>query len=298
MARGSWWSSLYRNLLKRKSVEADLDREVESYFEMLVEHYTAQGLSKEEARRAVRLKFEGPEQVKEKVREARMGAVIDTTLQDLRYALRTLSKSPAFALTAILSLSLAIGANTAIYSIVDAALLRPLPVPEPDQLFSLATPQIQEQGKERPVEDVSFSYPLFQQFRAAAGDSARLGLFSSANQTDIQMPNRDAPIEKAICQFVSGDAFDILHVPPSLGRIFTAAEDRVPWGHPYFVISYDYWRRRFQIDLGLLGQHIRIGRLNFTWLAPQTGRLTEAMKFSEGARQRNARPSSNRFHAC
>src|SRR6185436_14404087 len=78
------------------------------------------------------------------------------------------------------------------------------------------------------------------------GRFGALGLFSSANRTDIQMGNRVAPIEKAVCQFVSGDAFDILHVP---GRVFTAAEDRVPWGHPYFVISYDYWRRRFQIDL-------------------------------------------------
>ena len=245
-------------------MEADLDSEVETYFEMLVERHTAQGLSKEEARRAVRLKFEGPEQVKEKVREARMGAVVDTTLQDLRYAFRTLSKSPAFALTAILSLSLSIGANTAIYSIVDAALLRPLPVHEPDRLFTLTTLQIQEQGKERPAEDVSFSYPLFQQFRSAAGDSARLGLFSSANQTDIQMPDKDAPIEKAICQFVSGDAFDILHVPPSLGRVFTVADDRIPWGHPFLVISYDYWRRRFRSDPGVLGQHIQMGRHNFT----------------------------------
>ncbi len=182
----------------------------------------------------------------------------------MRYAFRTLSKSPAFTLTAILSLALAIGANTAIYSIVDAALLRPLPVPEPDRLFTLATLQIQEQGKERPVEDVSFSYPLLQQFRAAAGDSARLGLFSSGNQTDIQMSNQDAPIEKAIWQFVSWDAFDMLHVPPALGRVFTSAEDRVPWGHPYLVISHDYWLRRFRADPGVLGQHIQIGRHYFT----------------------------------
>ena len=264
MARRSFWSILYRNLLQRGSVEADLDSEVETYFEILVERYTAQGLSIEEARRAVRLQYEGPVQVKEKVREVRMGATIDTTLQDLRYAFRTLRKTPAFALTAILSLALAIGANTAIYSIVDAALLRPLPVAQPDRLFTLATLQIQEPGKERPVEDVSFSYPLFRQFRAAAGDSARLGLFSSGNQTDIQIPNRDAPTEKAICQFVSGDAFDILHVPPALGRVFTSAEDRVPWGHPYLVISYDYWQRRFHGAPGVLGQHIQIGRHYFT----------------------------------
>jgi predicted permease len=264
MARASSWSALFRNLLNRKSVEADLDSEVETCFEMLVERHTARGLSIEEARRAVRLEFGGPEQVKENVRDVRIGAAIETTFQDLCYAFRTLRKSPAFAFTAILSLALATGANTAIYSIVDAALLRPLPVPEPDRLFTLATLQIQEQGKERPVEDPSFSYPLFQQFRAAAGDSARLGLFNSGNQTDVQIPNKDAPMEKAICQFVSGDAFDILRVPPALGRVFTPAEDRIPWGHPYLVISYDYWQRRFQGDPGVLGRHMQIGRHYFT----------------------------------
>jgi predicted permease len=264
MARSSFWSALRRNLLNRGSTEADLDSEVQAYFETLVDRYTAQGLSVEEARREVRLRFGGPDQVKENVREIRAGALIDETLQDLRYAFRTLRKSPAFALTSVLSLALAIGANTAIYSILDAALLRPLPVPEPQRLFTLTTLQIQEQGKERPVEDVAWSYPVFQQFRVAAGDSARLGLFSSGHLTDIQIPNQDAPMEKAICGFVSGDAFDTLHVPPALGRVFTSAEDRIPWGHPYVVISYDYWRRRFQSDPGVLGRHIQIGRHNFS----------------------------------
>ena len=264
MARASYWSSLWRNLVKRGSIETDLDNEVQACFEMLVDRYTAQGLSAEEARRAVRLKFGAEAQVKENVREVRAGALIHATFQDLRYAFRTLRKSPAFALTAILSLALAIGANTAIYSILDAALLRPLPVPEPGRLFTLTTLQIQEQGKERPLEDTAWSYPVFQQFRAAAGQSARLGLFSSGNLTDVQIPNKDAPMEKAICQYVSGDAFDILHVPPALGRVFTSAEDRIPWGHPYLVISYDYWRRRFQADPGVLGRHIQIGRHDFT----------------------------------
>lgn len=264
MARRSFWSSLRRNLLHRERVEDDLDREVESYYEMLVERYTAQGLSIEEARRLVRLRCGGPEQVKEGVRDVRAGAWIDGTVQDLRYAVRTLRKSPAFAVTAILSLALAIGANTAIYAIVDAALLRPLPVADPGRLFTLTTLQIQEQGKERPLEDPTWSYPVLQQFREAAGDAARLALFSSGNLTDIQIPNPDAPMEKAICAYVSGDAFDMLHVPPALGRVFTSAEDRVPWGHPYLVISHDYWRRRFHGDSGVLGRHVQIGRHNFT----------------------------------
>ena len=264
MAHASIWSSLWRNLFRRDAVEADLDTEVQAHFDMLVDRLVAKGLSAEEARRAVRVQFGGADQVKENVREIRVGAALDATIGDLRYAFRTLRKSPAFALTAILSLALAIGANTAIYSIVDAALLRPLPVPEPDRLFTLTTLQIQQQGKERPLEDVSWSYPLFQQFRAAAGDSARLGLFSTAVSNDIQYPNHDAPVEKAMCAYVSGDAFDILHVPPALGRVFTADEDRVPWGHPYLVISYDYWQRRFHGDAGVLGRHVQIGWHNFT----------------------------------
>lgn len=262
--RFAYWLSLIRNLFKRRRVEKDLDEEVASYFETLVERYVAHGHSIDDARRSVRLKFESPGLVKEQVREVRVGAAIETTVQDLRYACRTLRKSPAFALTAILSLALAIGANTAIYSIVDASLLRALPVPEPDRLFALATLQIQEQGKERPLEDVSWSYPVYQQFRAAAGDFARFGLFRTAGPTDIQIPNNDAAIEKAMCQYVSGDAFDILHVPPALGRVFTTADDRIPWGHPYLVISYEYWTRRFHGDPGVLGQHVQIGRHIFT----------------------------------
>jgi predicted permease len=261
MAR--WWA-FWRNLLRRESVESDLDREVESYFDLQVERLAARGLSIEEAKRAVRAQLGAPGQVKERVRDIRAGNVIETTFQDLRYAIRTLRKTPAFTLTSVLSLALAIGANTAIYSIVDAALLRPLPVPEPDRLFTLTTLQIQEPGKERPLEDVSWSYPVFQQFRAAAGDSARLALFNAAQPVDIQIPNKDAPIEKAYCQYVSGDAFEIMGIPPALGRVFTSAEDRTPWGHPYLVISYDYWQRRFQGDPSVLGRHVQIGRHFFT----------------------------------
>ena len=144
--------SVFRKLWSRKQIEADLDREVQACFDILVERKRAQGLSLEEARRAVRLQAGNTELVKEKVRDIRAGSVLDATWQDIRYAIRTLRKTPAFTLTAVLSLALAIGANTAIYAIVDAALLRPLPVGDPGRLVTLATPQIQEQGKERPLE--------------------------------------------------------------------------------------------------------------------------------------------------
>ena len=125
------------------------------------------------------------------------------------------------------SLGLAIGANTAIYSIVDAALLRPLPVPQPDRLFTLATPSRPATEFRHPGSD-TFSYPLYEQLRAAAGDSARLALFDSPNRVEAQACGADAPYEEVIQQVVSPDAFDVLGVPPALGRLFSPAEDHYP----------------------------------------------------------------------
>jgi predicted permease len=176
----------------------------------------------------------------------------------VRYAWRGMRKNPAFAVTAVLSLGLAIGANTAIYSIVDAAMLRPLPVPEPDRLVTLAMPDIEQPGSETPPELPWFNYPLYQQFRAAAGDSARLALVGESNRVEAQGPKPDAPVEKVVRQLVSGDSFAILRVPPELGRVFSSEDDRVPGRHPVAVLSHDYWRRRFHGDPAVVGQNLRV----------------------------------------
>ena len=218
--------------------------------------------TRKQARLQAERRFGNITHLREQSRDFRLSSTLDTTLQDLRYAVRGMRKSPAFALTAILSLASRSVQTLRFIPSSTPLLLRSLPVPEPDRLFTLATPYIREPGKERPAEDVAFSYPLLQEFRAAAGDSARLALFTNPNTTDVQIPNKDAPIEKAICQFVSGDAFDMLGVPPVLGRVFSTADDRV--AEPNLVISYDYWQRRFQGDPRVLGQHIQIGPQSFT----------------------------------
>jgi predicted permease len=252
------WFSRFRNALRSQNLDRDLNEEMSDHLERRSETLHAQGLAPEEARRKALLRFGNVTQLHEQSREARLSTAVETTVQDVRYAWRGLLKSPGFSVTAIISLALAIGANTAIYSIVDAAILRPLPVPEPDRLVTLASPTIEAAGSDAHGENESFSYPLYLQFREAAGKSAQLALFSYAGPREVQIPDTNAPIEKAVMQFASGEAFETLRIPPALGQPFTRELDRIPGGHPVVMISHDYWMRRFAGDTHVIGQRLEI----------------------------------------
>jgi predicted permease len=246
--------SFLRNLVATRRAEADLDQELHSYIELLTQENVRAGLSPEEARRAARIEFGGIEQVKEKVREVRMGDWLYSVLSDCRYACRDLLRNPAFGLTAVVSLSLAIGANTAIYSVVDAALLRPLPLSQPDRLFTLTTLETGQPASPAFNNGDTFSYSLFEQLRGAAGDSARLALFDTPSLMEAQASGADGPYEEVIRQFISPDAFDILGVQPALGRLLSPSEDYYPSPRAVVILSHDYWRRRFGADPYVLGQ--------------------------------------------
>jgi predicted permease len=246
------------NAIRSQSLDRDLNEEMSDHLERHSEALHEQGLNPEDARRKALVHFGNLTQLREQSREARLSTALETTLQDVRYAWRGLLRSPGFSATAIVSLALAIGANTAIYSIVDAAILRPLPVPEPDRLFTLASPRIEAPGSDASGENESFSYPLYLQFREAVGNIAHLALFSYAGPREVQTPDTNAPIEKAVIQFTSGEAFETLKIPPALGQPFTRELDRVPGGHPVAMISHEYWMRRFAADTQVIGRSLEI----------------------------------------
>jgi predicted permease len=184
--------------------------------------------------------------------------------EDVRYALRSLRLNPGFASVAVLSLALGIGANTAIFSIIDAILLRLLPVSEPDRLVLLSDPDsagvsIGIQDGERSL----FTYEEFEYLRDRNGVFS--GVFASeSNPARLNVRVGNGAVEEARGKLVSGEYFKVLGVVPFLGRTFTPQEERGPGSNPVVVLAYDFWRDRFGSDRGVLGRPIQVNRTPFT----------------------------------
>jgi predicted permease len=258
----SWFSRL-KNALYTRPLDESLEDEIQDHLERRSAAFRLEGLTPVEARRRALTAFGSVTRVREQSREIRLWAGLDGAIQDVRYAWRTMRRSPAFTITALLSLSLAIGANTAIYAIVDAAMLRPLPVPDAKRVFTLAAPALEPAVTPATGETESFSYPLYLQLRAAAGHSARLGVFGPTDRAEAQGPDPTSAIERVRQQFVSGEAFDMLRLPPALGRLFSSNDDRDPGVPRIAVLSFDYWRRHFNADPGVLGQPITLNNRQY-----------------------------------
>ena len=183
--------------------------------------------------------------------------------QDFRYALRQLGKAPGFAAVAIITLALGIGANTAIFSLLDQALLRTLPVKDADRLVILQSlGSFNGHTSSRTDENFSFSYPMYRDLRD--GNSVFSGLIAT-DKVDVGVQWHNQP-ELVDGELVSGNYFDVLGVRPALGRMLVASDDVVPDANPVAVLSFSYWQRRFGSDPAVVNQSILINGRPFTVL--------------------------------
>ena len=184
-----------------------------------------------------------------------------TLLQDIRYAWRQLRKSPAFTAVAVITLALGIGANTAIFGLLDQALLRSLPVKEPERLVILKySGGFSGHTRARADDKFYFSYPMYRDLRDR--NPVFSGVIATVNaEAGVQWHNQP---ELVTTEVVSGNYFDVLGVQPELGRLLVQSDDSVPHANPVAVLSFDYWQRRFGADRGLLNQAILVNGHPFT----------------------------------
>ena len=237
-----------RNLLRRHRVEQELHDEIDGCVEILIAERVASGMSPDDARRAARLELGGVEQVKEHVRDVRVGAWLDALRQDVRFAVRTLIRRPAFAIVAVLTLGLGIGATTAIFSLIDSVLLKPLPFHEPERLAMVW--EVRPRFNRPRLEAAPLNYVDWQK-QVQAFESLAAYVDIPVNLTGVGTP------ERLVTAQVTPNLLPTLGVDPLVGRWFVAPEGS-PGQTAIAILSYAFWQRRFGGDRGIVGQTIRL----------------------------------------
>jgi predicted permease len=243
----SLWSRI-ANVFRTERLNREIDEELQSHIEEAIE----QGRDPDEARKA----FGSALRRREETRDVRLVAWLDSLRADAVFGLRRLRKTKVTSAAAILSLALAIGSCTAAFRLIDALLLRPLPVAHAEQLYSMTHHGIGFDGK--PSSYDGWSAPVFRLMRDAAKGQAELIGVSYFSRTDLTYGS-DQETERAYLQYVSGWMFDAFALHPAAGRLFTENDDLKPGANPVAVISYDYWTRRFGRDPKVIGRTFHLG---------------------------------------
>lgn len=246
----------FYQLFSNSKVEAELAREIGAHLALLEDEYLRQGMTPEDARRAARLAYGGVEQAKQLHRDERAFQGLGQILQDTRYTFRQLRKSPGFTVTAILMLALGIGATTAIFSIVEGVLLRPLPFPEPDRLVTLG--DVLEGSNCTSCAHSSVTAPDIRNYMRDTQSFSHLGGYRG-RLFELSGTGEPAAVNGTR---MSGEVFAALGVPPLLGRTFTQHEDEE--GQQVAVLSYGMWQNRFHGDANVLGSKILLYRKPYT----------------------------------
>ena len=247
-------------MFKRKRSAEDFKAEIQAHLDLEVDDLKSEGLNEEEARRRARCQFGSLPAAQERFYLRDHWAALDKLLRDVRFALRSLSHSPGFALTAILTLALGIGANTAVFSVMNAVLLRSLPVHDPSRLVYLRTSN-PPKGTGTIDWNQTFSYPVYDVLRNEKGGLAPIMAYVPLSGSKVAVRYGANP-EEAEGDMVSGTFFSGLGVPIPLGRGFSDQDES---RHaPVVVISYNYWTRRFSRDPDVLGKTLYVNALPMT----------------------------------
>ncbi len=271
-----------RALFRRRSIEAELDDELRFHQEQQAEKYRQAGMPPDEVSRSLRLDFGGPDQIREESRDAWGIRLLRDCAQDLRYALRMLRRSPGFTAVAVLSLAIGIGANTAIFTLIESTLLRPISVKHPERLRLLmwtapdggwTAPNLgyvsptfgtiyeQRLTPDRAYMHAEFSPPLYQAFRRDNTVFDALFAFKELGRVTAVMDGNAEPVN---CFLVSGDFYRGMEVSPVIGRVIGPDNDvRTPEGQ-VALISYEYWTRRFARSPSVIGKTITLNEVPVT----------------------------------
>jgi predicted permease len=247
----AYFRSLTARFFDRPETEADMEEELGSHIQHRADDLERSGLARAEAQRRARIEFGGRGRFKDEVRETFGGNFIDTLMQDVRYSLRVLRKSPGFTVVAVLTLALAVGANSVVFGLLNALIVRPMNLPQVQSLYG-----IDKLGADVPTE----SYPDYIDLRdrnrsfdgLAAYRIAEAGLDTGETSSSVFLFE------------TSGNYFDVLRIQPYLGRFFHGSDEHGPNSAPYIVLSYAYWHTHFQDDRGAVGRVVQINKHPFT----------------------------------
>jgi predicted permease len=248
---------------RHQQKEQELDDELRSHLEMAAVDLVERGENKKNAEHAARREFGNVELVKEVTREVWGMGTLERLMQDLRFGLRMLAKSPGFAAAAILTLALGIGANTALFSVVNGVLLNPLPYPQPEQLVTLAESKPNFQSG-------SISFPNFRDWRKENSTFSMMGL---SREYSFNLTGK-GEAEQVRAEFVSSDFLPLLAVKPVIGRTFAEGEDEIG-ASPIVLISEGFWKRKFGAAPDVLGKGLTLDGRSYTivGVVPETFKL-------------------------
>lgn len=257
-----------RSLFQRKTVERELNDELRFHFDQLVDRHLRAGVPLPEVRRRAQLEFGGFGQIQDECRDARGTQFLDSLAQDLGYSFRMFRKSPGFTAVAVLTLALGIGANTAIFSLLELVLLRALPVHKPNELVVLTDPE--EHGANFGSQGGARSLLAYSEFEYLREHN---GVFSGMFAADSTMPDTEVILansangsgakQQARIKLVSGGYFTTFGLKPAAGRFFADEVDRERGASPVAVVSYPFWRQHYGLSPAILGKTIQIHQTSF-----------------------------------